>query len=91
VLSQTNAATKSGTVTYTIANGEGARSVSAVIVGGGNSLLLSVSPATINNGGAAVVTITTKTGRGNRGTFLVKISSSPTCGSDKQVQVTVNN
>jgi hypothetical protein len=94
VLSQSNPATKSGTVTYTIANGSGAngsRTVTAAIVGGSRSLTFSISPSTLNNGGSAVITISSKTGNGNRGTFLVKIGASPACGSEKQVAVTVNN
>jgi hypothetical protein len=91
ILSQTITAQRTGTVTYTIANGTGARSISAVIAGGGNNLTLSVSPTTINGSGSAVVTIKAKTGAGNRGTFLVKISSSPGCGNVQQVAVTVNN
>ena len=91
MLSQSTDELKTGTVIYTLANNSEARSVTATVEGGGNSLVISVSPSSLGGSGSVVVTITAKPGNGNRGTFLVKISSNPSCGGDRYVAVTVNN
>ncbi|MFN2532049.1 MAG: Tfp pilus assembly protein FimT/FimU [Pyrinomonadaceae bacterium] len=90
-LSQSDSARRTGTVAYTLANGTGARTVSAVLSGGGNSLNISVSPSSVSGSGTVSVTIGAKSGNGNRGTFVVQISSSPGCGTTQQVTVTVGN
>lgn len=88
-LSQSQSTHRSGTAVFTLTNGIGVRTIKAAMVG--QSLNLSVSPTSISGSGSATVTIASKTGNGNRGTFLVNISATPSCGTTQQVTVTVSN
>ncbi len=86
-LSQGNPSGRTGTVTVTLANtGGGSRTITAT----GTNLTISVSPSSVSGDGSTIVTITAKSGIGNRGTFTVSISADPACGSTQTVSVTVN-
>jgi Tfp pilus assembly protein FimT len=89
-LSQSNSSRQTGYVYYTLSSLNGARTISAALVGNGNSLTFSVSPTTLTQG-VATIAIGAKPGNGNRGIFLVNISANPACGTVKQVQVEVLN
>jgi len=89
-LSQRASGTQSGTVSFTLSNAVGSHNITAVQVGGGNTLSISVSPATLSGSGTAIISITSKEGSGNRGNFTVNISS-PTCGAVQAVTVSVGN
>lgn len=90
-LSQSVAGQGTKTVLFTLTNASGAHSISVAAAGSGNPLNLSVSPASLNGNGSATVTIGAKSGSGNRGSFTVNISASPSCGATQQVTVTVGN
>jgi len=90
-LSQSDSTRHTGTVTFTIANGTGTYTVKVVQEGNGNSLGISASPATISSNGSSVITISSKNGAGNRGVFVVDVSSTAACGSSHTITVTVSN
>jgi hypothetical protein len=74
-----------------MANATGVRTISASQVGNGNSLVIALSLSRIDGSGSSVLSITTKNGSGNRGTFLVSIAGTPACGTAAQLQVKVSN
>ena len=90
-LSQSDSTKKTGTVALSMANATTARILSAIQAGNGNSLTISLSQSRIEGSGTSVITIGTKNGSGNRGTFTVDVSASPTCGNTQHIIVTVNN
>jgi prepilin-type N-terminal cleavage/methylation domain-containing protein len=90
-LSQSDAAKKSGSAVFTMVNGTGTRIISASIAGNGNSLVLGLSLLRIDGSGSSVITVTTKNGAGNRGTFIVNVAADPSCGSTQQLKVSVAN
>jgi hypothetical protein len=90
-LSQSDDSKKTGTATFTMANATGVRIISASQAGNGNSLTLDISLLRIDGSGSSVISVTTKNGSGNRGSFVVDISADPACGSAQHLSVTVNN
>jgi hypothetical protein len=90
-LSQSISTRRTGTVIFTLTNATGAHTISAFAAGSGNPLTLSISPASFNGNGYSTVTIGSKTGNGNRGTFTVNISATPSCGIAQRVTVSVGN
>ena len=90
-LSQSNSANKSGSAVFTMVNATGTRTISASIAGNGNSLVLGVSLLRLDGSGSSVITVTTKNGAGNRGSFIVNVAASPACGSTQQLKVNVSN
>jgi type II secretory pathway pseudopilin PulG len=90
-LSQSDSTKHTGTATYTMSGGTGARIISAAQEGNGNSLVIGLSLQRIDGNGTSQISITTKNGAGNRGTFVVKVSADPTCGSSQSLTVIVNN
>ena len=90
-LSQSDSTKKSGSAVFTMVNGTGTRVISASIAGNGNSLTLGVSLLRIDGSGSSVITVTTKNGAGNRGSFIVNVSAEPSCGSTQQLKVNVAN
>ncbi len=90
-LSQSDSTKKTGTATFTIANGSGTRTISAAQDGNGNSMVISQSLSRIDGSGSSVISVTAKNGAGNRGTFSIKVSTDPTCGSTQTLTVIVNN
>jgi hypothetical protein len=90
-LSQSDAAKKSGSAVFTMVNGTGTRTISASIAGNGNSLVLGLSLLRIDGSGSSVITVTTKNGAGNRGSFIVNVAADPACGSTQQLKVNVSN
>jgi Tfp pilus assembly protein FimT len=80
-----------GAVRFTLTNATGTHTISATTAGNGNPLTLTVVPTSFVGNGTAVITVGAKSGAGNRGSFTVNISASPTCGTTRQVSVTVNN
>jgi hypothetical protein len=91
ILSQSNDANKTGTATFTVANGIGVRTISAALQGNGNSLTIGLSLVRIDGNGTSVISVTTKNGSGNRGVFNVIVGTDPACGTSQTLQVTVNN
>ena len=90
-LSQSDSTKKSGSAVFTMVNGTGTRTISASIAGNGNSLVLGVSLLRIDGSGSSVITVTTKNGAGNRGSFIVNVAADPACGSTQQLKVNVAN
>lgn len=90
-LSQSNVANQTGTATFTMSGGTGVRIISAAQDGNGNSLVLGLSLVRIDGSGSSTISVTTKHGAGNRGTFSVKVSAAPSCGSTQTLTVIVNN
>jgi hypothetical protein len=90
-LSQSNQAQQTGTATFTMTNATGVRIISATQAGNGNSLTLGMSLQRIDGSGSSIVSVTTKHGAGNRGVFLVNVTTDPACGSGAQLTVSVNN
>jgi prepilin-type N-terminal cleavage/methylation domain-containing protein len=91
-LSQSNTAKQSGSATFTMTNATGAvRVISATQAGNGNSVNIALSLQRIDGNGSSVVTVSTKKGAGNRGTFLVNVSASPSCGTTQQLKVFISN
>jgi hypothetical protein len=90
-LSQSVDANKTGTATFTIVNATGVRTISASQAGNGNSLVIGLSLARLDGSGSSVVSVTTKNGAGNRGSFTVNIATTPACGTGAQLTVVVNN
>jgi prepilin-type N-terminal cleavage/methylation domain-containing protein len=90
-LSQSDTANQTGSAVFTIVNATGTRTINASIAGNGNSLVLGVSLLRLDGSGSSVITVTTKNGAGNRGTFIVNVSTEPSCGSSQQLKVSVLN
>lgn len=90
-LSQSDSTNQTGTAIFTMSGGSGARIISAVQDGNGNSLVLGLSLQRIDGSGSSTISVTTKHGAGNRGTFSVKVSADPACGSTQTLTVIVNN
>jgi len=90
-LSQSVEANKTGTATVTLTNATGVRIISAGQSGNGNSLVIGLSLLRIDGSGSSVVSVTTKNGAGNRGDFLVHVTTDPACGSGAQLTVKVSN
>ena len=91
-LSQGDSTKQTGSATYTISGGSGVRTITAVQDGTGNSLAIDpLSLTRLDGSGSSTITITSKHGAGNRGTFVVKVSASPSCGSTQLLTVIVNN
>jgi len=90
-LSQSDATKQTGTATFTMTNATGVRIISASQVGNGNSLVIGLSQARIEGNGSSVISITTKNGSGNRGTFVVNVAGTPACGTGAQLTVSVSN
>jgi hypothetical protein len=74
-----------------MANGTGVRIISATQAGNGNALVIGVGLQRIDGSGSSVISVTTKNGAGNRGTFTVNVSASPSCGSTQALTVAVSN
>src|ERR1700754_427937 len=90
-LSQSDSAHKTGTVTLTLANATGSYNISANQAGNGNSMNISVTPSRLDGNGLSTISVTAKNGSGNRGVFVINVSTSPTCGSTHQLTVSVSN
>ena len=65
--------------------------ISAAQPGNGNNLVLGLSLVRIDGNGSSVITVTTKKGAGNRGVFLVNVTTDPACGSGAKLTVSVSN
>lgn len=90
-LSQSDATKQTGTATFTMTNATGVRTISASQAGNGNALVIALSQARIDGNGSTVISITTKNGSGNRGTFVVNVAGTPACGTGAQLTVSVSN
>ena len=90
-LSQSNTSSQTGTATFHVSSQTGVRTISATIAGNGNSLSVSLSLVRIDGGGTSIISVGTKNGAGNRGSFIVNISTDPSCGSTQQLKVNVSN
>ena len=90
-LSQSDATKQTGTATFTMTNATGVRTITASQVGNGNALVIGLSLSRIDGNGSSVISITTKNGSGNRGTFVVNVTGTPACGSGAQLTVSVSN
>jgi type II secretory pathway pseudopilin PulG len=90
-LSQSDATKQTGTATFTMTNATGVRIISASQAGNGNALVISLSLARIEGSGSSVISVTTKNGSGNRGTFVVNVAGTPACGNGAQLTVSVSN
>lgn len=90
-LSQSDITNQSGTAVFTMVNGTGERIISATQAGNGNSLIVGLSLQRIDGSGSSTVTVTTKNGAGNRGVFLVQVTTSPSCGTAATLTVSVSN
>jgi len=90
-LSQSDATNHTGTATFTMTNATGVRTISASTAGNGNSLVLGISLVRLDGSGSSVISVTTKNGAGNRGTFIVNVAADPACGSGAQLTVSVSN
>jgi hypothetical protein len=92
IISQSDSTQVTGTAIFTMAaGGPGARTISAAQDGNGNSLVIGLSLVRIDGSGSSTISVTAKNGAGNRGTFSVKVSADPTCGSTQTLTVIVNN
>lgn len=90
-LSQSVDAHKTGTATVTITNATGVRIISAGQSGNGNSLVVDLSLLRIDGSGTSIISVTSKNGAGNRGVFVVNVTTDPACGSGAQLSVSVTN
>jgi len=90
-LSQSEDAHKTGSATFTITNATGVRTISASQAGNGNSLVLGLSLVRIDGSGSSTISVTSKNGAGNRGVFIVNVTTDPACGSGAQLTVSVSN
>jgi len=82
---------QTGTVTFTMTNATGVRTISAAQAGNGNAVTIGVGLQRIDGSGSSVISVTTKQGGGNRGVFIIDVSASPSCGSTQKLEVTINN
>jgi len=90
-LSQGDSTKRTATATFTMVDASGVRTLSAAQDGNGNSLTIELSLSRIDGSGSSQVSVTAKNGSGNRGTFSVKVSASPSCGSTQTLKVIVGN
>jgi type II secretory pathway pseudopilin PulG len=90
-LSQSNTAKQTGTVTLYMANATTPRIISVTQAGNGNSMTFTLSQSRIEGSGSSIITIGSKNGAGNRGSFTVDVSASPTCGDTQHITVEVSN
>lgn len=90
-ISQSDQTNQTGTATFTMVGGSGARIISAAQDGNGNSLVIALSLVRIDGSGSSQISVTSKHGAGNRGAFSVKVSAAPTCGSTQTLKVIVDN
>ena len=90
-LSQSNDANKTGTAVFTMSNATGVRTLSASQAGNGNSLVIGISLVRMEGNGSSIISVTTKNGAGNRGTFTVNVATDPACGTGAHLTVVVNN
>jgi hypothetical protein len=90
-LSQSDPSKQSGTAIFAMTSATGTRIISASLAGNGNSLNLGLSLVRIDGSGSSTLTVSTKNGAGNRGTFLVNVATDPACGSAPQLTVSVSN
>jgi hypothetical protein len=90
-LSQSVDAQKTGTSMFTMTNATGVRTLSASQAGNGNSMVLGLSLVRMEGSGSSVLTVTAKNGAGNRGVFLINVTTDPACGSGAQLTVSVSN
>jgi hypothetical protein len=72
-------------------NATGVRTVSATQEGNGNSLVLGLSLVRLEGSGSSILTVTSKNGAGNRGVFIIDVTTSPACGSGAKLTVSVSN
>ncbi|HKY44068.1 MAG TPA: hypothetical protein VJM50_13365 [Pyrinomonadaceae bacterium] len=82
---------QSGTATFNVVSQSGVRTINAALGGNGNSLTITRSLVRIDGSGTSLITVTTKSGAGNRGTFIINVSTDPSCGPAKQLEVKVNS
>jgi len=90
-LSQSDPTSQTGTVVLYMANATTPRIITASQAGNGNSMTFSLSQSRIEGSGSSVLTIGTKNGAGNRGSFTVDINVSPVCGDTQHITVEINN
>jgi len=90
-LSQNDVLRKTGTAIFTITSATGVRTISAAQPANGNNLVVGLSLVRLDGSGTSVVTVTTKKGAGNRGIFLVNVTTDPACGSGAKLTVSVSN
>ena len=90
-LSQSDSTKQSGSATFTITNATGVRTISATLLGNGNSLTIGVGLQRIDGNGSSVITVSAKNGAGNRGVFIVEVAGSPGCGTAAKLTVSVSN
>ncbi len=90
-LSQSDEANKTGTSVFTMTNATGVRILSASQAGNGNSLVLGLSLSRIDGSGSSTLSVTSKNGAGNRGVFIVNVTTDPACGSGAQLTVSISN
>ena len=90
-LSQSDVSKTTGTATFTVSSPTGTRTISASLAGNGNSLNVGLSLQRIDGSGTSIISVTTKNGAGNRGVFIINVSTDPACGSPKQLSVSVSN
>lgn len=90
-LSQSITNSQTGTATLNVSSPTGVRTITAAIAGNGNTLNISLSLVRVDGSGTSVITVGTKNGAGNRGTFIVNISTDPSCGAPQQLKVHVSN
>jgi type II secretory pathway pseudopilin PulG len=90
-ISQSDSAHTTGTAIFSIVNGSGVRTLSAAQEGNGNSMVIHLSLVRLDGSGTSQISVTSKNGAGNRGTFSVKVAADPVCGSSQTLQVIVNN
>jgi len=91
-LSQSDTTKQSGTAVFNVTSATGTRILSATQAGNGNSLVVGLSLLRIDGSGTSTITVTTKNGAGNRGVFLVQVSTDPACGSPSHtLTVSVSN
>ena len=90
-LSQSDTANLTGTVTLYMANATTARIITASQAGNGNSMTYALSQSRIEGSGTSILTIGTKNGAGNRGSFTVDVSASPACGDTQHITVEITN
>jgi len=90
-LSQSVDALKTATTMITLTNATGIRTISTSQAGNGNSMVFGLSLTRLEGSGSSILSVTSKNGAGNRGVFLVDVTTDPACGSGAQLTVSVNN
>jgi hypothetical protein len=90
-LSQSDSTKQTGTATFTMQNATGVRTLTVSQVGNGNALGLTLSLQRLDGSGSSVISVTAKQGGGNRGTFVIEVVASPSCGTTPKLKVNVNS